>query len=247
MKKIEIFIATHKDYIFPQDEIYTPIHVGKALSPLELNIATDDSGEHISSLNQNFCELTALYWMWKNSDADILGLVHYRRYFTGSLPFQDLGILQSNDFDFKQGVNIILAKKIFFAKVVDPNLKFDLLNHYTVFEQFCLAHFAKDWDAVRDVINVIYPEYIKSFYHVSDSKYGLSLFNMFIADRSFVNQYCEWLFKILFRLKEKVDISQYDTYQARLFGFLSERLLNIYVYHHRKTLNIEYRDVFMLE
>ena len=229
MKKIELFVATHKAALFPQNEIYKPIHVGKALSGLELNIARDDVRDHISDLNPNFCELTALYWMWKNSDAEILGLVHYRRFFTGSFPFQNISILQASDLHFKTGVNIILAKKIYFAKIIDPLLKFDLLNHYSVYEQFCLGHFSKDWDAVRDVIYELYPEYLKSFYHVSDSKYGLSLFNMFVADREFVNHYCEWLFKILFKLKEQVDISKYDTYQARLFGFLSERLLNIYV------------------
>lgn len=78
---VEIYIATHKEYEFPQIDGYIPIHVGKELSSKNLDIATDNVGNHISNLNTNFCELTALYWIWKNSKADIVGLVHYRRYF----------------------------------------------------------------------------------------------------------------------------------------------------------------------
>lgn len=76
--KTEIYIATHKDYSFQQKKI--PIHVGKDLTDLNLGIIGDNTGDNISSLNPNFCELTALYWMWKNSSADYLGLIHYRRF-----------------------------------------------------------------------------------------------------------------------------------------------------------------------
>ena len=80
--KTEIYIATHKDYNFPQIAGYIPIHVGKDLTDLNLGIIGDNTGDNISSLNPNFCELTALYWMWKNSSADYLGLIHYRRFFS---------------------------------------------------------------------------------------------------------------------------------------------------------------------
>ena len=78
---IKILIATHKSYWMPDDPVYLPLHVG-AEGKAELGYTRDNTGDHISSKNKNFCELTGLYWAWKNLDADYIGLVHYRRYFT---------------------------------------------------------------------------------------------------------------------------------------------------------------------
>ena len=61
MMKIEIYIATHKAYEFPQIDSYIPIHVGKEKAKVDLGILGDNIGENISTLNPSFCELTALY------------------------------------------------------------------------------------------------------------------------------------------------------------------------------------------
>lgn len=72
----------HKPYRTPDDPAYLPLHVGTALHPDVLpGIQGDDEGDNISRLNASYSELTALYWMWKNCDADYKGLVHYRRLF----------------------------------------------------------------------------------------------------------------------------------------------------------------------
>ncbi len=81
-KTITLGIAMHKPYPVPRASIYLPIHVGAALNPDVLShIQGDNTGDNISTLNPYFCELTALYWLWKNNDSDYKGLVHYRRYF----------------------------------------------------------------------------------------------------------------------------------------------------------------------
>ena len=79
-KKIEIFTCYHKIYDIAKSDVIVPIHVGKALSCVNLNMQGDDTGDNISVKNRYFCELTALYWAWKNSNADIIGLFHYRRF-----------------------------------------------------------------------------------------------------------------------------------------------------------------------
>lgn len=78
---MKIFVATHKEYDkFPSLDIYEPIQVGAAVGE-HLGYLADDSGDNISLKNKFFCELTAHYWVWKNSNEDVVGVVHYRRYF----------------------------------------------------------------------------------------------------------------------------------------------------------------------
>ena len=83
--KTQIVVAVHKPYPMPQDPLYLPVQAGRALHA-SLGFTGDDSGENISSKNPHYCELTCLYWAWKNLDADVIGLCHYRRYFA-SRPF----------------------------------------------------------------------------------------------------------------------------------------------------------------
>lgn len=80
-KSVRIVVATHKAYQMPTDSMYLPLHVG-AKGKTDLGYRRDDTGEeHISEKNPGFCELTGLYWAWKNLGEDFIGLVHYRRYF----------------------------------------------------------------------------------------------------------------------------------------------------------------------
>ena len=81
MEKIKIIVATHKKYQMPEETIYLPLQVGKE-GKETIGYQGDNQGENISEKNPYFCELTGLYWAWKNLDADYIGLVHYRRYFT---------------------------------------------------------------------------------------------------------------------------------------------------------------------
>lgn len=83
MQKIKILVAMHKAYSLPGENIYAPIQVGGVRIPGMENALRDDTGENISAKNKYYCEMTALYWAWKNLDADCIGLVHYRRYFAG--------------------------------------------------------------------------------------------------------------------------------------------------------------------
>ena len=76
---IKIIVATHKQYRMPSDNCYMPLHVGKQ-GKVDLGYLGDDSGDSISEKNGHYCELTGLYWAWKNLKSDYIGLVHYRRY-----------------------------------------------------------------------------------------------------------------------------------------------------------------------
>ncbi|MDR1768740.1 MAG: DUF4422 domain-containing protein, partial [Propionibacteriaceae bacterium] len=80
---LQVFVAAHKPYQFPDDPAYLPVQVGRALSEADLGITGDDTGDNISGRNQTYCELTGLYWAWRNTSHEAYGLAHYRRYFAG--------------------------------------------------------------------------------------------------------------------------------------------------------------------
>ena len=82
MKNIKIIVATHKKYQMPEDQMYFPVQVGAEGKTKIEEYTQDNTGNNISLKNPYFCELTGLYWAWKNLEAENIGLVHYRRYFT---------------------------------------------------------------------------------------------------------------------------------------------------------------------
>lgn len=80
--KVTILVCYHKDFPVYRDPAYTPIQVGRSLSAVRLDMIGDDTGDNISAKNASFCELTAMYWAWKNlKGVDCIGLCHYRRFF----------------------------------------------------------------------------------------------------------------------------------------------------------------------
>ncbi|WP_150540281.1 DUF4422 domain-containing protein [Actinobacillus vicugnae] len=236
MSKLKILIATHKQYEFPTESYYVPIHVGKIFNKQPLAIQGDDSGDNISLKNGSFCELTALYWAWKNNafpDSDYIGLVHYRRYFSGKqLSLKGKGIASESELlTYLQQYDVIVAKK---------------RNYYieTIYEHYKNAHYVKDLDLAKQIIQQDFPEYITAFEQVISGK-TLHLFNMFVLNRKLFSEYCEWLFSILFKLEKYIDITNYDNYQKRVFGFIAERLFNVWVIHHH--LHIKEINVVSLE
>ncbi|MBQ0066990.1 MAG: DUF4422 domain-containing protein [Phascolarctobacterium sp.] len=84
MRNIVMLIAMHKPAWIPNDEMFMPLFVGaegKENWGNEKDVVGDNSGDNISIKNPFYCELTGLYWAWKNLNCDYIGLSHYRRYF----------------------------------------------------------------------------------------------------------------------------------------------------------------------
>lgn len=220
MSRVKILIATHKNYEFPNTACYVPIYVGKALHRQQLAIQGDDTGDNISVKNGSFCELTALYWAWRNNffaESDYVGLVHYRRYFKGSeLRLKDQEIASENELlSYLVEYDVIVAKK---------------RNYYieTIYSHYKNAHYIKDLDLTREIIAQDFPDYCSAFDQVMSSS-SLHLFNMFVMKKEYFEQYCNWLFAILFKLEKQIDVTDYDNYQKRVFGFLAERLFNVWL------------------
>ena len=231
-----ILVATHKTYEFPSDDGFFPIHVGAKNSLIQIDdIQRDDQGESISELNPYFCELTGLYWAWKNMSADVFGLVHYRRYFRGdSLKVKDAAVASSAELiNFLNDYDVLITKKRWY--IVD-----------TVREHYKNSHYEEDISVVRDCISELHPNYVAAFDKLMNKR-GLSLYNMFVMRSDLFDQYMKWLFSILFRAKDRIDVTEYDPYQRRVFGFLAERLLNVWLIYHGDSLRINQLSVINLE
>lgn len=227
---LSVFVATHKRTNIPSDDVYVPIRVGSVLHDDDFGYIRDDRGDNISLKNKSFCELTAIYWAWKNCDSDYIGLVHYRRYFTKGILFGKSakwrGILDKNDW------YALLSK----YDVIVPKRR----NYYieTNKSQYEHAHNPNDLKVVEDIITEFYPSYIAPFHHVLDRTWG-HRFNMFVMKKELLAAYCKWLFDVLFKLEQRIDISTYNDYNMRIFGFMSERLFDVWL----ETNNIKYKEV----
>lgn len=225
---IKVLVATHKKYKMPEEKIYMPIHVGKEGKP-NLGYIGDNTGDNISIKNPNYCELTALYWAFKNLKCDYIGLCHYRRYFTKS------HIILRN-LSFTEKFKLILTKEEIEEILRDYDIIVPIKRNYyieTIKSHYKNAHHIEDLNKVENIIREKHSDYIDSFnYVMSGTK--LHLFNMFIMKKSDFDRYCQWLFSILFELEKTVDISKYDAYQSRIYGFLSERLFNVWL--HKENL-----------
>lgn len=226
---IKILVATHKKYKMPQEKIYMPLHVGRE-GKQDLGYTGDNTGDNISIKNPNFCELTGLYWAYKNLKCDYIGLCHYRRYFSKKTLIKRL--LGSKD-----KFSLILSEE----EVKDLISKYDIVlpkkrNYYieTVQSHYKNAHHVEDLNKVKEIIKERHPEYIDSFETVMKGR-KLHLFNMFIMKKKDFDNYCQWIFDILFELEKQTDLTTYDNYQSRIYGFLSERLFNVWVEKNRLT------------
>lgn len=214
---IKIIVATHKHYQMPDDPMYIPIHVG-AEGKEDLGYLKDNTGDNISTKNSSYCELTGLYYLWKNMDADYKGLVHYRRHFISRIAKgskQDRIIREPELAKILEDTDIILPK----------------MRHYFIentYSQYAHAHHHEDLDETRNILNEKYPEYVPSFDKTMKLTSG-HRFNMMIMKSEILDEYLSWLFDILFELEKRVDISNYSAYDSRIFGFISERLLDVWL------------------
>lgn len=205
-----IYCVTHKQFTPPDMEGYYPLQVGSALCG-NLGYLTDDTGDNISEKNKSYCELTGIYWIWKNISCDIVGICHYRRYF-----------VKDEDFLTKEYIEDTLKRYDIIVSHSGGTDKSSLREHYAA------NHFEADMDICREVVGYMYPEYLAAF----DLCLNCNLFtlgNMMITRKDIFDKYCEWLFPLLEEVERRTDISEYDDFQKRLYGYLAERLLRVWI------------------
>lgn len=196
------------------------IQAGAALTKARLfpGVLTDCTGEHISEKNRQYCELTALYWIWKNAGEDILGLSHYRRHFVLPDRWQD----------------------VMWANGIDGILPVPTCVQPSVAGNYRERHDPADWDYLMRYLEENCPkDHAAAAQVFAGNLY--SPCNMFILRRGILDDLCCWMFPILDAVAEHGG-EKADAYQNRYPGFISERLITLYFHKNREKYRIAYAD-----
>ena len=255
---LKILVVTHKEIpLIKDNSLFNVIQVNTLNNPLIYpNILTDATKDNIANKNSNYSELTVSYWMWKNmGEYKYVGLCHYRRVFN----------FFSSPFSFQPSTTKIVSSKQFLAsktaKISPEKLKLKLLktlkkydvilpgtmnfrddkgNKISISEQYAKEHRKSDFDLIKKITIQKYPKYKDSIKTIFDQGSEFCYGNMFISSKKIWDDYHKWLFDILFEFEKQIEIPK-DPYQARIFGFLSERLFTLYFIHNnfkKKTMQV---------
>lgn len=225
MNNTKVFVVTHKDFYFPfnSSRFFSPLTVGKFKKTGWLS---DSSGENISHLNKWYCELTAIYNVYKNNkDLDYYGFCHYRRFFNFSKKDNFVHYIDEIEGD-------IFLKASFFSEignvdvVVPKPIKVNEKNLYNQYK-YSQFHNIKDLDLVINFLIKNYNIEKKMIQSIMESKY-LYPYNMFIMKKDIFFNYCDWLFPILDFLYLEKNKNNLNKEESRFVGFISERLFTIY-------------------
>lgn len=212
--KVKIFVCCHKPAKIPNNSVYVPLHIGRAVSTCKeqmQNYVGDDSGDNISARNKHYSEATGIYWIWKNvNDCDYVGLIQYRRNF--AVEFSDENI----DSFFVDGTDVILAEN--YPRV---RTRWHTVLTYMQMEDFII---------MQEVIKKMYPEYLSTLNRFLRD-YLDHPFNMVVCRKELYNKYAEWLFSICFEMEKYIRYSDYSN-SSRLFGYVTELLTPIYFIHN---------------
>jgi len=238
---MSIYVITHKDYEFPDSDLYKPLVVGKAINNVDLaghsSAVYDNTNDNISYKNKEYCELTGMYWLWKNCNDKFIGICHYRRHFSSN---EKECVLKGKNIIGNNELTVLLEQ---YDIIVPKGMS---LMKGTVFSQYSKIHYIRDLFLLRDCISKTNSDYIQSFEKVMNQSI-LHPFNMVITRKNIFDEYCNWLFSTLFDYESKIDISTYNNYQKRLYGFLAERLFTVWLFHNHNRFSIKEIDVVEIE
>jgi len=200
------------------------LQVGAALTQKRVAVLTDDTGFQISEKNRQFCELTGLYWIWKNAQEEVVGLEHYRRHFLCSENWWE---------KMKQcHIDVILPTPLYVAPSLAQNYR--------------ERHIASDWEFMMEYLKALYPEDYEAANLFFETTNLYSPCNMFIMKKQVLDAVCTWMFPILFACAEH-GREREDNYQNRYPGFLAERLMTFFFERHKTEYRVVYEDKNFLE
>lgn len=226
-----VYVVSHKKTYVPKLTGYQPIQVGSNPDNFD-GFIRDNTKENIADKNPNYCELSAQYWIWKNTKDDIKGLVHYRRFFEdGTFHFTKHS--KFNHIVTEDKIVKILEKK----DLILPRKR----NYFieTMYSHYVHSHNKEGLDVTRRVISESFPEYLSSYDIVLNRKKA-HMFNMIVAKKEIFDEYSSWLFDVLGKVEKNIDISSWNQSESRIFGYISELLMDVWLNEHKE---LKYKEL----
>ena len=215
-----------EDLIKNNTNLYIPINSGNLAVPVKSEFARkhvhfeDEMKENISHLNSKLNEMTSIYAYWKNliKDADYIGFNHYRRLFK----IEDLNDIEQYDVIDARPIPMVFNMSYFTGSPIPNFVPTDIKNGYAI------CHKIEDWNKMEQLLKKT-PYYV-DFEEWSKQNSLTSPCNMFVMKKKIFEEYCQFIFPILFELEKMIDTSTYDGYQKRQIAFLSERLTSLFLF-----------------
>ncbi len=237
---VTIYCVYHKKAHLISGSAVRAIQVGNG-NDIAPDILRDNVLTNINKKNESYCELTAHYWAWRNdSTSDYIGLMHYRRLlsfapktsfrrnrwgfcvvpaFTDALLSQ-LNLSDKEVSQYCLGVDMVLPNPWDVKRSGYSSLR----EHY----RFGDGQHVADLDAARAILLASYPDFVSHYDRVIGGSVA-SFNNMFVMRRAVFEDYSTWIFDVLERLEAIIPWRSYAPVDRRVFGYLSERLLNVWV------------------
>lgn len=248
---LKIYVVCHKRVFVPKCQYLVPIQVGCDIArDVFENYVHDNTGDNISYKNPDYCELTALYWVWKNDNSPYIGLFHYRRFLALNdkrlkhhldywKHFYNLEALTQKSFDnlgFSNVENIHLIQNYDILIPKCSELKFrNIENFYALYKR---ANLKAELDYALKIVVYKYPEYQMAVDMCMTSNKGYHC-NMFIMKREVLREYCEWLFPVLDTMYDDIKNGTFVTEKKRLIGYIAEFMMGIFICKKRNELKIK--------
>ncbi len=270
---IKILIS-HLDRRCPplHSDILCPVQVGCALKKdLYDDMYHDNDGENISAHNPKYCELSAVYWGWKNQDKlgnpDYVGLMHDRRHFlfNANLPIPNKQVTwmpHSPVYMFPPVCPAYLTYltddviRSYFPKydimILKPyDVKYRLGEKGNMRERFLRseAMSADIFEVWVKTVKELFPDYTDELTTFVNGHIE-HLCSMSVMRKDLYEQYCHFTFTALKAVDEQIDSSQFSAPKKRFLGYLGEFMLSLFVMklkHTRPDVNFaELNGVFFM-